>query len=147
MLVSLDIPYADSTAGDLSFALGLPLLPALHVHRLSEDLELRLLGASHQVVAGGLVETVACLPGRPAHLPPSVDDPGYRFTATVTRLDRAVTAALWRDLAGDPRALVGVFPGDPDAVTALRADDRGWQTWHAYPQTGELVVTRTVLAP
>ncbi|MEJ3743404.1 DUF2617 family protein [Actinomycetes bacterium KLBMP 9797] len=145
MLVRLDVPYADSTAGDLSFALGLPVLPALHTLRLSATLELRLLGASHQVVAGDLVETVACLPGRAPHLPPSVDDPGYRFAATVERLDRTVAAALWRDLVRDPRALVGVFPGDPDAVTALRADDHGWQTWHAYPQTGELVVTRTVL--
>jgi hypothetical protein len=146
VLVSLDVPYADSTAGDLSFALGLPLLPALHTLRLSETLELRLLGASHQVVAGHLVETVACLPGRAPHLPPAVDNLGYRFSSAVEPLDRAVTAALWRDLAADPRALVGVFPGDPDAVTALRADGRGWQTWHAYPQTGELVVTRTVVA-
>ncbi|MFC0527545.1 DUF2617 family protein [Phytohabitans kaempferiae] len=146
MLVRLDTPYADTTAGDLSFALGLPELPALHVLRLP-GLELRLLGASHQVVwtaADGtrLVETVACLPGHDAHLPSTVDDQGYAFTSTVEALE---AAPLWRELADDPRALVGVFPGDPDAVTALRAVDGGWRTWHAYPQTGELVTTRTWL--
>jgi hypothetical protein len=146
VLVRLDTPYTDTTAGDLSFALGLPELPALHVLRLP-GLELRLLGASHQVVwtrvdGERLVETVACLPGRDPHLPPSVDGAAYRFESTVERLG---TAPSWRELAADPRALVGVFPGDPDAVTALRAEDRGWRTWHAYPQSGELVTTRTWL--
>ncbi|BCB77596.1 DUF2617 family protein [Phytohabitans flavus] len=147
MLVHLDTPYADTTAGDLSFALGLPELPALHVLRLP-GLELRLLGASHQVVwtaAGGArcVETVACLPGREPHLPSTLDSAGYRFESTVEEIDAA--SALWAELAADPQALVGVFPGDPNAVTALRADPQGWRTWHAYPQTGELVTTRTWL--
>lgn len=142
----LDTPYADTTAGDLSFALGLPELPALHTLRLP-GLELRLLGASHQVVwttvdGERLVETVACLPGRDPHLPPAMDGPGYAFTS---RVEPLAHAPLWRDLAADPRALVGLFPGDPDAVTALRAEERGWRTWHAYPQTGELVTTQTWL--
>lgn len=141
----LDTPYADTTAGDLSFALGLPELPALHVLRLP-GLELRLLGASHQVVwtaADGerCVETVACLPGHDPHLPSTMDGAGYRFESTVERLG----PPIWDELAADPRALVGVFPGDPNAVTALRAEGRGWRTWHAYPQTGELVTTRTWL--
>ncbi|MDQ7903828.1 DUF2617 family protein [Phytohabitans sp. ZYX-F-186] len=146
MLVRLDTPYADTTAGDLSFALGLPELPALHVLRLP-GLELRLLGASHQVLWTTVdgersVETVACLPGRDPHLPSAMDSPGYRFESTVGQLP---AEPLWRELAADPRALVGVFPGDPNAVTALRAQERGWCTWHAYPQTGELVTTRTWL--
>lgn len=146
MLVRLDTPYADTTAGDLSFALGLPELPALHVLHLP-GLELRLLGASHQVVCTTvegtrLVETVACLPGHDPHLPPTVDGIGYRFESAVEPLDAAPS---WRELAADPRALVGVFPGDPNAVTALLAEERGWRTWHAYPQTGELVTTRTWL--
>jgi hypothetical protein len=42
----------------------------------------------------------------------------------------------------------GVFPGDPLAVTGVRARFRSptvtsWRTWHSYPQTGELVVTCT----
>ena len=188
MLVSLDTPYVDTCAADLSLALGGPERPALHVRDLTLPggirLRLRLLGASHQVVltapdatgpdatgpdatgpdaagpagAGGLVETVACLPGRPPHLPGTLHDEagGYRFTATVLRPagDELHTriAALRADLADDPYALVGVFPGDPDAVTALavRPDapdgSVGWRTWHAYPQTNELVLTETVVA-
>jgi hypothetical protein len=146
VLVRLDTPYADTTAGDLSFALGLPELPALHVLRLP-GLELRLLGASHQVVwttvdGERCVETVACLPGREPHLPSTMDSPGYAFASGVEPLSMA---PRWRELAADPHALVGVFPGVPDAVTALRVDEGGWRTWHAYPQTGELVTTRTWL--
>ena len=65
---------------------------------------------------------------------------------------RTRVAALRADLADDPYALVGVFPGDVDAVTALsvRPDPPdgtvGWRTWHAYPQTNELVLTETVVA-
>jgi hypothetical protein len=155
VLVNLDTPYADTTAADLTFALGLPVRPALSVLDLpAAGLQLRLLGASHQaVLAGRCVETVACLPGRPPSLPSAVDDPaaGYRFAAEVRRLDRAALAALRESLADDPFALIGVFPGSPDAVTGLRADVgpggiTGWRTWHAYPQTGELVVTRTEVA-
>ncbi|WP_431916906.1 DUF2617 family protein [Micromonospora wenchangensis] len=177
MLVSLDTPYVDTCAADLSLALGGPERPALHVRDLNLPgdvrLRLRLLGASHQVVltlpagdapaadrpggADGLVETVACLPGRPPHLPGDLYDEegGYRFTATVLRPAEGELhtriAALRADLADDPYALVGVFPGDPDAVTALavRADPPdgtvGWRTWHAYPQTNELVLTETVV--
>jgi hypothetical protein len=153
LLVRLEAPYADTTAGDLSFALGLPEQPALHVLEIpAAGLRLRLLGASHQVVlADRCVETVACLPGRPPSLPAAVEDAGYRFAATVHRLEPAAlsqaVARLRERLAGDPYALVGVFPGDRDAVTALHArvgrDSAGWRTWHAYPQTGELVITRT----
>ena len=168
MLVTLDTPYADTTAADLSFTLGSPELPALHVLDLvgfdRRGAALRLLGASHQVVlhvpGGKLIETVACLPGRCPTLPSTMDDEaaGYRFAARVLRLGpgelSARVAALRHELAGDPYALVGVFPGSPDAATALRADtatasgDRsglGWRTWHAYPQTGELVETKTVV--
>ncbi|MEV4627427.1 DUF2617 family protein [Micromonospora sp. NPDC049523] len=187
MLVTLDTPYADTTAAELSLALGTPELPALHVLDLAHPdrpgvrLRLRLLGASHQVVlqrheggdgdegreptAGELVETVACLPGRSPELPTELADPatGYRFAARVLRLDPAEmsarTAVLRRELADDPYALIGVFPGGPEAITALRLHlgdptaDRpdggntiGWRTWHAYPQSGELVETETVVS-
>ncbi|MFI7430244.1 DUF2617 family protein [Micromonospora sp. NPDC049836] len=162
MLVALDAPYVDTRAADLSLALGGPEHPALHVRELTLPgglrLRLRLLGASHQVICGELVETVACLPGREPHLPPNLHDAdaGYRFTATVLRpagdgLRRRV-AALRAELAVDPYALVGIFPGDEDAVTALavRPDPPdgtvAWRTWHAYPQTNELVLTETVVA-
>ncbi|GAA4566299.1 DUF2617 family protein [Micromonospora coerulea] len=162
MLVTLHAPYVDTSAADLSLTIGGPERPALHVRELTlpggPTLRLRLLGASHQVICGALTETVACLPGRPPHLPGTLHDDaaGYRFTATVLRPDdhglRARVAALRAALADDPYALVGVFPGDLDAVTALSvrpdppAGTVAWRTWHAYPQTNELVLTETVVA-
>ncbi|MFX0593148.1 DUF2617 family protein [Melissospora conviva] len=164
MLVSLDTPYADTTAADLSLALDGPEQPALHVLECrlpgGATAVLRLLGASHQVLlrAGDrrISETVACLPGRTPQLPEQAGghDGRYAFRAEVFRLDRAGLGAriaeLRSTLDDDPYALVGVFPGDPDAVTALRlapVDDGAvrWQTWHAYPQTGELVTTSTTV--
>ncbi|MFI6331404.1 DUF2617 family protein [Micromonospora chersina] len=161
MLVALDAPYVDTRAADLSLALGGPERPALHVRELTLPrglrLRLRLLGASHQVICGDLTETVACLPGRTPHLPDALHDEtaGYRFTATVLRPAgdglRTRVAALRAELADDPYALVGVFPGDEDAVTALAVRPAppdgsvAWRTWHAYPQTNELVLTETVV--
>ncbi|MEU1836315.1 DUF2617 family protein [Micromonospora chersina] len=161
MLVALDAPYVDTRAADLSLALGGPERPALHVREVTLPgglrLRLRLLGASHQVICGDLTETVACLPGRPPHLPDALHDEtaGYRFTAMVLRPAgdglRTRVAALRADLADDPYALVGVFPGDEDAITALAvrpappAGSVAWRTWHAYPQTNELVLTETVV--
>ncbi|MDG4787358.1 DUF2617 family protein [Micromonospora sp. WMMD1102] len=176
MLVNLDTAYEDTTAAELSLALDTPEQPALHLLDLGRltrlgrpgtRLQLRLLGASHQVVLdgpdGGLIETVACLPGRRPELPATLADPatGYRFTARVRQLSPArlseCAARLRRDLAGDPYALVGVFPGGPDAITALRVGRPGgrdaagtgrigWRTWHAYPGSGEVVETETVVA-
>ncbi|WP_433315505.1 DUF2617 family protein [Micromonospora chersina] len=161
MLVALDAPYVDTRAADLSLALGGPERPALHVREVTLPgglrLRLRLLGASHQVICGDLTETVACLPGRPPHLPDALHDEtaGYRFTATVLRPAgdglRTRVAALRAELVDDPYALVGVFPGDEDAVTALAVRPAppggsvAWRTWHAYPQTNELVLTETVV--
>ncbi|MEU0076604.1 DUF2617 family protein [Micromonospora tulbaghiae] len=161
MLVCLDAPYVDTSAADLSLALGGPELPALAVRDIDlpglPRLRLRLLGASHQVVLGTLTETVACLPGRPPHLPGTLHDEttGYRFLATVLRPEgdglRTRVAALRAELAADPYALIGVFPGDEDAVTALSVRPGppdgalAWRTWHAYPQTNELVLTETVV--
>lgn len=161
MLVALEAPYVDTRAADLSLALGGPERPALHVREVTLPgglrLRLRLLGASHQVICGDLTETVACLPGHPPHLPDALHDEtaGYRFTATVLRPAgdglRTRVAALRAELADDPYALVGVFPGDEDAVTALAVRPAppdgsvAWRTWHAYPQTNELVLTETVV--
>ncbi len=162
MLVDLDAPYVDTHAADLSLSLGGPERPALHVRELTLPgglrLRLRLLGASHQVICGELTETVACLPGRAPHLPDILHDEnaGYRFTATVLRPAgdglRTRVAALRAELADDPYALVGIFPGDVNAVTALSVrpfppdGSVAWRTWHAYPQTNELVLTETVVA-
>jgi hypothetical protein len=152
--------FADSRAADLSLAYGLPRLPALGTHHVllhGIQVELRLLGASHQVVLGGWSETVACLPDRAAALPAreEVLENGLRvqFAAHTLRFDEDAladrVAAIVRDCAADPLALVGDFPGSPYAITALKAweerDGTAWRTWHAYPQAGELVETRTVV--
>jgi hypothetical protein len=120
-------------------------------------LELRVLGASHQVVLGDWSETVACLPDRPGALPARdeqvVDGYSVAFEARVDRpadfadaVSRVIAAC-----AADPLALVAEFPGSPLAVTALAAgvsgDGVAWQTWHAYPQVGELVWTSSVVSP
>ncbi|XRQ11876.1 DUF2617 family protein [Actinomadura welshii] len=174
MRATLDTPYQDARADALSFALGLPALDALAVlpvERCGLTVELRLLGASHQVIAGPLSETVACLPGAAEPLPgrASTDVPGwtYEFAATTaahsddTAFARAVEAVCAR-LADRGDALTGDFPGSRHAVTALALEDLahgnpdvrkdalqdagiGWRTWHAYPQTREIVMTRSRL--
>ncbi|MDA2809340.1 DUF2617 family protein [Nocardiopsis sp. RSe5-2] len=169
--VPVSVPFADTRARDLVWTLDRPPLPALATRTVGPAgagagiaVELRVLGASHQVVlADGpqgsmrVVETVACLPGTDGHLPGSAapDVPGlasYAFTSAVDRfsgpeLDRRVRALVDR-LHGDPAAVAAAFPGSPSAVTALAAASPApgcleWRTWHAYPQTGELVRTRT----
>jgi hypothetical protein len=120
-------------------------------------LELRVLGASHQVLLGDWSETVACLPDRPGALPAreerTVGDHVVRFEARCDRpVDFASTVSrIVADCAADPHSLVAEFPGSPLAVTALSAREiEGgvhWQTWHAYPQAGELVWTSSVVSP
>jgi len=149
-------------------ALGEETQPALLVRRLEGEgfaLELRVLGCSHQVIArrtgpGGvreLSEVVACLPGRRQALPASLRREDsverYDFASRVVSLDPAAHARRAEELQAsvepDENGLVGVFPGLVGALTALRcrARDGGldWTTWHTYPQTGEVVETRTRL--
>jgi len=164
--VALVTPYADVRAADLVLALDAPAAPALGVLRLEiagVDVELRLLGHSHQVAvsADGLAlrETVACRPGLPGDLPDhrsARQGPHrYAFAATIDSLDRAAAAAVAQRVAADPNGLVGVFPGEDGAFTALRAGPAAtpgtgvsWETWHVYPQSGELVhTTGTVVRP
>jgi hypothetical protein len=155
--IRLAAPYLDTGADDLGFALGLPRHDALAVTETETGglrVELRLLGASHQVFAGPVRETVACLPGASRRLPPEVcEELGgwrYRFTAHVEicpppEFTRRVRL-LREETDGRADALCGVFPGAPDAVTALAVQECpgvGWRTWHTYPQTGHIVATRT----
>jgi len=136
-------------------------------------LQLRLLGASHQAVltlAGGPVtETVACLPAAGLELPSrpvTVDLPGgWRYSFSV-RVDRCAAGPFAEQVRAVRRAsahgtaMVGEFPGTPGAVTALSASVDGtrdrrapslpalaWWTVHAYPQSGEIVRTRTRVRP
>ncbi|MGF1430799.1 DUF2617 family protein, partial [Kitasatospora sp. LaBMicrA B282] len=124
-------------------------------------LQLRLLGASHQVVItagpGECLETVACLPGRRTPLPARVAEQvagwEYEFAARIESLPPHVFAARAQEILAlvdeHPRGLAGVFPGDPSAFTALVAHGNAervlWRTWHAYPQEGRLVCTRSSL--
>ncbi len=161
MLVELAVPYADVRAGDLSLAFDAAPERALEVLERTIGgvaVELRLLGCSHQALVDGgatLSETVACRPGVPPGLPASHAAGAYGFRARVERLAPDAYAQRAGELtaaaAADPCGLVGVFPGPALAFTAMRLREgpggRGaaWTTWHGYPQTGELVVTESVL--
>lgn len=169
MRTSLNAEFTDTRASDLVWTLEEPELASLA--KLTVPLgvcraELRILGASHQVVLHRnghtpLIETVACLPGRAGELPASVETAPvgagtYTFTSEVVvlawpefteRVDRVRAAAGY-----DPHSVVASFPGNPYAVTTLTVqppeDGRlRWRTWHGYPNTGELVTTTTVYVP
>jgi hypothetical protein len=150
VLIHLDVPYIDARAADLTLTLGAPPEPALEVLRAGV-VELRLLGSSHQALVDGgetLSETVACRPGGAGALPARTRDGGYSFHARVARLAPADYARRAQEIiaavAGD--GLVAVFPGPADAFTALRpGPGPSWDTWHGYPQSGELVHTRSTL--
>jgi len=162
MLTTIDTAYTDTRADDLAWALGREPLPALAVLDLElagAQLQLRLLGASHQVLLEqdqvSCSETVACIAGSSAPLPLGVakrlGDWEYEFAARVETLSQQSFAGRAQELlalvADHPHGLAGTFPGSPYAFTAMLAQ-RGegqvrWRTWHAYPQEGCLVVTRT----
>ncbi|MPY65052.1 DUF2617 family protein [Streptomyces spongiae] len=162
MLTTLNTSYTDTRAADLAWALGrepLPALATLDLELAGAKLQLRLLGASHQVLLeeerGGCSETVACIAGSSTPLPLGVakrsGDWEYEFAARVEVLSPGSFAGRAQellDLVSDhPHGLAGVFPGSPYAFTALLAQRHEgqvhWRTWHAYPQDGQLVATRT----
>lgn len=165
MLAHLSVPYVDVSAGDLCWALaapsGLPPLATVDVALRSATVRLTVLGASHEVVASmgpvTCTEVVACGMSWGGPLPSSATRRlaglQYRIASTVLRLDAGELARRTRNLrarlAEDGQALVAAFPGHAEAVTALavRGDERRveWRTWHAYPLTGELVLTTTRL--
>ncbi|MER5371776.1 DUF2617 family protein [Streptomyces sp. NPDC002553] len=162
MLTTLHTSYTDTRAADLAWALGrepLPALATLDLELSGAKVQLRLLGASHQVLLeeerGSCSETVACLPGSSTPLPlgvaKRVGDWEYEFAAHVEELTPSQFAVRAQELlalvSGHPHGLAGVFPGSPHAFTALVAQRHEgavhWRTWHAYPQDGQLVATRT----
>jgi len=164
MLTTLRTSYTDTRAGDLAWCLGgpeQPALAALDMDFAPLSLQLRLLGASHQVVLRRgeerWSETVACMPGRRSPLPARVAEHrqgwDYEFAARIEQLPVHSFAARAQELLAlvehHPYGLAGVFPGDPSAFTALLAGGSGervhWRTWHAYPQEGRLVCTRSSL--
>ncbi|CAM5522473.1 hypothetical protein SAVIM338S_03966 [Streptomyces avidinii] len=162
MLTTLQTTYTDTRAADLAWALGrerLPALAVLNLELVGAKVELRLLGASHQVLLeeGDVLcsETVACMPGSSTPLPlgvaKRVGDWEYEFAARVETLSRGSFAGRAQELlalvADHPNGLAGTFPGSPHAFTAMLAQryegQVRWRTWHAYPQEGQLVATRT----
>ncbi|MCQ8829803.1 DUF2617 family protein [Streptomyces malaysiensis] len=164
MLTILKTAYTDTRAADLAWGLGREPLPALAVLDLQLHdfaVQLRLLGASHQVLLEGegsrCSETVACMSGNSTPLPLGVstlvDGREYEFAARVEELSQGAFAGRAQELlalvADHPHGLAGTFPGSPNAFTALLAQWHegtvGWRTWHAYPQEGRLVTTRTCI--
>jgi hypothetical protein len=162
MLTTLQTAYSDTRAADLAWTLGREPLPALAVLDLDlagARLQMRLLGASHQVLLeedrGTCSETVACISGSSTPLPLGVSkrlgEWEYEFAARVETLSAGSFAGRAQELlalvADHPHGLAGTFPGIPHAFTAMlaqRAEGQvRWRTWHAYPQEGQLVVTRT----
>lgn len=172
MLSELAVPFVDARASALSWWLGDDAPAALATLVLTSTrprdegrLELRLLGASHQVVAstGGVrcPEVVACTPTRsaataaalPAQRDEDVDGARYRFRSTTNTYRPVALARVARDLrrrtTGAPNALVGLFPGSPDALTVLTGREVlggwAWASWHVYPSAGEVVRTTSSL--
>jgi hypothetical protein len=162
MLTTLNTSYTDTRAADLAWTLGrepLPALATLDLELTGAKLQLRLLGASHQVLLeegwGSCSETVACIPGSSTPLPLGVakriGDWEYEFAARVETLTPGSFAGRAQELlalvSDHPHGLAGVFPGSPHAFTAMLAHRHEgqvhWRTWHAYPQDGQLVATRT----
>ncbi|MGW5659919.1 DUF2617 family protein [Streptomyces sp. NPDC003758] len=162
MLTTLNTSYTDTRAADLAWTLGrepLPALATLDLELSGAQLQLRLLGASHQVLLeeerGVCSETVACIAGSSTPLPlgvaKRVGDWEYEFAARVEVLSPGSFAGRAQELlalvSDHPNGLAGVFPGSPHAFTAMLAQRHEgqvhWRTWHAYPQDGQLVATRT----
>lgn len=166
MLTTIKTSFTDTRANDLAWALGrepLPSLATLDLEIARTRVQLRVLGASHQVLLdsprGSCSETVACMPGSNTPLPLGVSKRlgnfEYEFAARVESLSAGSFVGRAQELlalvAEHPHGLAGVFPGEPNAFTALlvqrqRQDQQvQWRTWHAYPQERRLVATRTRL--
>lgn len=163
MLSSLNAEYVDCAAGQLAWSLDAPNMKALSVVPLgtgSVRLEMRILGTSHQMLLTEdkqlvLRETVACLPKTEPVLPSEerahLEGWEYTFHSEVETLGAEAFKKKVHELLNRYErrqdAIVGIFPGDVLAVTALAGkideDVVAWETWHTYPETGEIVSTRT----
>ena len=160
MLTVAQVAAVDTRADQLRIAHHLPALPAVATLALpspSGPVELRILSASHQVVVGSSIETVACGTGVGEWLRDGLEVAAADGATTSVRVDRldgpafAAEVDRWRRRGrGDSRALVVEFPGR-DAVTglALTPVGEGWTSIHSYPAPrgtgGTVVRTRTVL--
>ncbi|HEV2640706.1 MAG TPA: DUF2617 family protein [Actinocrinis sp.] len=172
MVVELDVGYCDTRAEDLGWSLDLGPQPALAVRDLAGDgglgIQLRLLGASHQVVVRAgpgradpgpdlgpvCLETLACLPDQAGPVPAeTLAELGrwrYTFTSHVGRHGPAEFLGLVGAIEREAHSgILGRYPGAPGAVTAVsllsRGSDLRWSTWHTYPQQGAIVTTHSTL--
>lgn len=163
----LDVPFADVRGDTLRWTLAPVRCAPLASRTVSLGggltVALSVLGASHQVVVRRhdrplLHETIACGIADAAPLPETHAVAGYRLASQVEEIgpDELAERAsrLVERLSGRTDAVVAHFPGDPHAVTALALDRSGaaggqitWDTWHTYPQTGEIVATTTSYRP
>ena len=162
MLVKLEVPFVDAGAADLALTLGASLQPAVSAFEIQSGgyrAELRLLGCSHQALLAcdgyELSELVACQPGHTGPLPTHVSNEHAGRRCEFCASTRALSPASYRAEAGRlmasvgalERGLVGTFPQPDGAFTALRfrglesGRGIGWDTWHGYPQTREIVFT------
>jgi hypothetical protein len=172
MIAALSVPYRNVDAADLTWTLDAPDEVALFacLHPVGPlDVEVRILGASHQVVVlhdGRILcrETVACREGRSGFLPAAEERElesrfRYEVRCDVRRLE-ADELPSWvnalRNYAEDePGATIALFPSAPEAVTAVLVEPLPlslhgvlWRTWHTYPHesgSGDVVATRTLL--
>lgn len=161
----LDVPFADVRGDTLRWTLApIPCSPlASRTVDLGSGLTVTLsvLGASHQVVVRRhdrplLHETIACGIAEAAPLPATHAVGGYRLATHVGEMGPEELASqasrLVERLSERTEAVVAHFPGDPHAVTALALEKVSarqitWNTWHTYPQTGEIVATTTSYRP
>lgn len=162
MLIELELPFVDVRAADLALALDAPHQDAISVLQFEtaeHRAELRLLGCSHQAIICAeryqLSELVACSPGQtgplPAHATDSRAGRRYEFRASIRTLAPGEyarrAASVMAAISAHDDGLVGTFPQPDGAFTALRFTERRpaagikWETWHAYPQTREIVFT------
>jgi hypothetical protein len=171
VLRRLHVPFRDAAAGDLAWSLLPGAAAPAALARLdvpatgAARVRLHVLGASHAVELAlpdgrRLTEVVAygAPAGRALATAPSEvvrDGLRYRFASSVDRDTAegvaALADALREGLEGAPDALFAAFPGAPGAATALRTVDvpggAGWETWHLYPERGEVVTTSTTVVP
>ena len=174
MVVELEVGYCDTRAEDLGWSLDLEVQPALATRELAGGgyrIELRLLGASHQVVIRSAgrerpgrmadpeyplvcLETLACIPDRTSPVPEealiSLGPWRYTFTSDSRRHGPGEFARLLAGIEQESQSgILGLYPGEPGAVTAIALRSTApmlhWSTWHTYPQQRTIVTTHSTL--
>lgn len=170
--VEAPAPFLDARAADLRLVIGpvdgTSLRPALATRPgpvfFEYATELRVLGASHQVVLRtpqwAWAETLACDTG-PTTAHPSESDsliaPGLRHRVTVA-VEQAHTQGdfgaradeIDRRCRAHDISLVVRFAGDALAFTAIGAtvdaDVLRWETWHLFPENADIVTSSSLIS-